>query len=184
MVDGRSDALPNGRSRLTMSGARRARWARAILASFVICGIPADVRAHAIHSTLTELSLRADGQLVVRVRTFADDFSTAVARFAHVRARPDFSVAETDAAKYLHATLSLRLKNGARVPLKFQSLRRTGDVVWVELTAPAGTLSGATVHNAMLFDVHRDQVNVVKATYATTNFTTLFSRGDGPKALP
>jgi len=36
----------------------------------------------------------------------------------------------------------------------------------------------------MLFEVHADQVNIVRATYGSVQHTTLFSRGDREKALP
>jgi hypothetical protein len=122
--------------------------------------------------------------VLVRIRSFADDFSTAVARHAHTTAAADFTVSDGNAAKYLEATIVLNDKDGRRIPLTFKSQRRTGDVIWLELESPSMALRGARVSNAMLFEVHRDQVNVVKATYAGSTFTTLFSVGDQAKALP
>lgn len=156
---------------------------RVALGMLLLIGAPLTVQAHAIHSTLTEFSLAGDGTLTVRIRTFADDFSTAVSRFAHTAARADHVVSDADAARYVGATVTLAT-GGALIRLAFVSQKRTGDVVWIELRASARTLAGARVRNAMLFEVHEDQVNIVKASYAATSFTTLFSSGDKAKALP
>ncbi|MFN8570628.1 MAG: DUF6702 family protein [Gemmatimonadaceae bacterium] len=167
-----------------LGGALRSRRARAMLATFLICGIPDAAQAHAIHSTLTEISTNAGGRVVVRVRTFADDFSTAVSRHVHAAAAADLVVPDANAAQYLQATLLLTDRAGRRIPLSFKSQHRTGDVVWLELEGAPASLSGARVRSAMLFEVHADQVNIVKASYASTAFTTLFSVGDAAKTLP
>ncbi|MFN8579611.1 MAG: DUF6702 family protein [Gemmatimonadaceae bacterium] len=166
------------------SGAKRARRAQAILATMLVCAFPAQAHAHAIHSTLTEISLLGGGRVVVRIRTFADDFSTAVARVTRTPPKPGLAVGEAEASTYVGATVSLAGRDGRPVPLRLQSIHRTGDVVWLELVCELPTLTGAKVRNAMLFDVHRDQVNVVKAVYEGRSYTTLFSLGDQAKALP
>jgi len=153
------------------------------LVALLTAAVPRRAEAHAIHSTLTEVTLARDGTVTVRIRVFADDFSVAVSRLARVAPRPDHAVADGLVARYLDATVALAGR-GVTAPLAFVSQRRTGDVLWLELRGSARDLSGARVRNAMLFEVHRDQVNVVRASYAATSFTTLFSPGDGPKALP
>ncbi|MEP7346654.1 MAG: DUF6702 family protein [Gemmatimonadaceae bacterium] len=157
---------------------------RALLATLLFCGLPGTAQAHAIHSTLTEITRTADGMVTVRVRTFVDDFSTAVARHVKGTPRKDYAVADVDAARYLGATMLLTDSRGASVPLTFVSQQRTGDVVWLELRATSTPLSGASIRNAMLFEVHDDQVNIVKTSYDRTSFTTLFSSGDRAKKLP
>jgi len=171
--------------RTRLSGPKRARRMRALLATLLLCGFPATVRAHAIHSTLTEITRSPGGVVSIRVRTFADDFSTAVARFVKKETpRSDYRVDDRDAARYLAATLQLKDGKGAVVPLSFVSQQRTGDVVWLELRAGTSVLAGTTVRIVMLFEVHDDQVNIVKASYDRTSYTTLFSSGDRAKVLP
>ena len=169
---------------MLVSGPKRARRMSALLATFLFCGAPGTVYAHAIHTTLTEIVLTEDGTVSVRIRTFADDFSAAVARHEQVAQRKDYVVADGEAARYLDAALKLTDSRGMIVSLTMISQRRTGDVVWLELRASKISLSGASIRNAMLFAVHEDQVNIVKASYGHTSYTTLFSSGDGAKKLP
>jgi hypothetical protein len=141
--------------------------------------------AHPIHTTMSELSCSSTGEVSIRVRTFADDFSRAVAKHSKRAAATDFRVSDSDAASYLQASIDLRDATGTPVAVSLRSQRRTGDVVWLELSA--ATLRGlhsVQILNRMLFDVHDDQVNIVKATCSGAAFTTLFSRGDGAKRLP
>ena len=172
------------RARLSLSGPKRARRARALLATMLFCGVPATLQAHVIHSTLMEVTRAPDGMVAVRIRTFADDFSAAVARHVKGTQRSDYVTPDADAARYLAATLVLTDSHSTSVPLTFVSQQRTGDVVWLELRGSSTSLSGASIRNAMLFELHEDQVNIVKASYGTTSFTTLFSAGDRAKKLP
>jgi hypothetical protein len=166
-------------------GPARAVIARALLATLLVGGTPGLLRAHPIHTTLAEITVGTGGAVRVVVRTFADDFSTAVSRFAKHAPRGDHAVADDDAARYVAAAFTLIDARGGRLLLSLVAQRRTGDVVWLELSATAPSLKGARVRNAMLFEVHPDQVNIVKATYAGASpYTTLFSAGDGAKALP
>ena len=172
------------RIRMQLSGQKRARRMRALLATLLFCGLPETVHAHPIHTTLTEIMREADGTVSIRIRTFADDFSAAVARYVKGTQRQDHVVADADAGKYALTRLQLLDSGGAPIPLSFVSQQRTGDVVWLVLRGVAKRLTGASVRNSMLFEVHADQVNIVKATYDRTSFTTLFSSGDRDKRLP
>jgi hypothetical protein len=62
-------------------------------------------------------------------------------------------------------------------------MRRTGDVVWLTLTAPGTTLDGLRVSNRVLVELYADQVNIVQATVGARRASLLFTRGDGAKAL-
>jgi hypothetical protein len=169
------------RRRRTPRSARASRL-RTILAMLLLATTPVQARAHAIHSTLTEITLARDGTLTVRIRTFADDFSLAVSRFARMTPRTDHVVPDEAAARYVLASFTIA-RDGQPLSLGFVSQQRTGDVVWIELRARTTSLARTTVRNAMLFDVHSDQVNVVKTTANASTFTTLFSAGDKPKLL-
>lgn len=166
------------------SGPSRARRARVILAVILCSGLPSALYAHPIHSTLSEITLDRAGTLTVRIRAFADDLSRAVNQFVRLPARPDFSMASADIARYLATSVSICERSGRSLPLTFIAQRRVGDVIFLELRGSIHDLAGALVRNGMLFDVHADQVNVVTAAYGTTRHTTLFSKGDRAKALP
>jgi hypothetical protein len=147
--------------------------------------VPRAAGAHPIHTTITELTSARDGSVTIRVRSFVDDFSAAVARYARRTPPTDFAVSDGEAARYTGDALQLRDARGKPIRLRFLSQRRTGDVVWLELRAErAVSLTGLRVLNTMLFEVHADQVNIVRATYGSVQHTTLFSRGDREKALP
>jgi hypothetical protein len=163
-------------------GSMRANHLRTLLAMLLMAATPLQARAHAIHSTLTEITLAGDGTLTVRIRAFADDLSLAVNRFAHTTPRADHVVTDDAAARYVIASFALATDNQP-IPLTLVSQRRTGDVVWIELRARTKSLARTTVANAMLFDVHSDQVNIVKTTAHASTFTTLFSRGDKPRLI-
>ena len=156
----------------------------ALLATLLIGGLPETLSAHPIHTTLTEITRSADGSVSIRIRTFADDFSAAVARFVKRTQRKDHVVPDVDAGRYTISGLQLLDSNGVAIPLSFVTQERTGDVVWLVLRGVAKRLTGASVRNTMLFEIHSDQVNIVKASYDRTSFTTLFSKGDRTKRLP
>jgi hypothetical protein len=147
--------------------------------------IPRAVRAHPIHTTLAELTPAADGSVTIRVRAFIDDFSAAVIRYAKRKPAANFAVSDADAARYLGASFHVQDARGHAVPLRFVSQRRAADVIWLELRSdPAVRPTGLRVLNTMLFELHADQVNIVRASYGTIQHTTLFSRGDAAKQLP
>jgi hypothetical protein len=156
-----------------------------VLALLLVTASPRLAHAHPIHTTMSELSCSASGEVAIRVRTFADDFSLAVSRHAGHAAATDHAVSDADAERYVRAAFELRDAAGKPVAVTLQSQRRTGDVVWLELAAASMRgLRSAQVLNRMLFDVHDDQVNIVKVSCSTTAYTTLFSRGDRAKRLP
>lgn len=156
-----------------------------LLAMLLVATIARPARAHPIHTTMSELSCSETGDVSIRVRTFADDFSRAVAKHTRRPAATDFVVSDSDAASYVRVALDLRDAAGKPVAVSLRSQRRTGDVVWLELgAATLRGLQSAQILNRMLFDVHDDQVNIVKTKCAGVAFTTLFSRGDGAKRIP
>lgn len=140
--------------------------------------------AHPLHTAVAELTTAADGSISIRIRTFSDDFSAAVARSTGASVLPNYQVSHAAASRYVLANVRLEVR-GLPVALQLVQQRREGDVTWLELRATrVPSVSGATVVNRLLMDLHADQVNIVKAQYAGRSFTTLFSRGDGAKRLP
>lgn len=162
-----------------MQGPRVALLAVALLAS----ARPA--AAHPLHTSVAELRLAPDGVLSVSLRTFSDDFSAAVARATGTAVLRDHTVVDAAAARYLRDALQLQV-GGAAVALRLVSQRRDGDVTLLELRSERTltSLSGARFSNRLLMEVHGDQVNLLKASYAGRTFTTLFAQGAPPKTLP
>jgi hypothetical protein len=130
---------------------------------------------HPLHTTLTELSFNAAERTVqVSVRTFADDFRTAAG-----------DVSDSAAFAYLRSALVLSDRDGRVLPLAWCGLRRTTDLLWLCLHAPAPRgLAGVQVRAGLLFDLYRDQINIVQARYGGRQTSFLFSRGDPAKVLP
>ena len=130
---------------------------------------------HPLHTTLTELSLNATDRTVhVSVRAFADDFRAAAG-----------DVSDSAAFAYLRSALVLSDHDGRVLPLAWCGLRRDADLLWLCLRAPAPRgLAGVQVHARLLFDLYRDQINIVQARYGGRQTSFLFSRGDAAKVLP
>src|SRR2546426_799277 len=114
------------------------------------------------------------GQVVVSVRAFADDFRAVAG-----------GVSDSAAFGYLTTVLTLSDRDGRTLPLAWCGARRTGDLVWLCLHAPATRgLAGLRVDARLLFDRFEDQINIVQASYGGRQVSLLFVRGDHPKALP
>jgi hypothetical protein len=131
---------------------------------------------HPLHTTLTQLAYRdGDHMVEATVRVFADDFRAAL--------RAD--VSDSAAVSYLRSTFTLADRAGRPLAIAWCGLRRTGDLLWLCLQAPAAQgLSGLRVRVALLFERYSDQINIVQASYAGRRAALLFTSGDAAKALP
>ena len=131
---------------------------------------------HPLHTTLTQLAYRdADHMVEATVRVFADDFRAALKT----------DVSDSAAVAYLRSTFTLADRTGRPLAIVWCGLRRTGDLLWLCLRAPAAQgLSGLRVRVALLFDRYADQINIVQASYAGRRAALLFTTGDAPKPLP
>jgi len=89
----------------------------------------APARMHPLHTTLTQVTA-GPGQATIWVRAFADDFARGVAR-----QRPLPGVDPTLA--YLGASVGVWDRGGRRVGLAMCGTRRSGDLLWFCLRAPA-----------------------------------------------
>jgi hypothetical protein len=122
---------------------------------------------HPTHTSSAELVHEADS-VRVAIRVFADDIGTVGA------VRP-----------YIGDRFDILDRSGSVVPLQWAGTEHVGDVVTIRMRGRiAGRLSGAQVDNRILTDRFADQVNVVRAAYDRRGATLIFTRGDGPKALP
>jgi len=130
---------------------------------------------HPLHTTLTDLTFNAaDRTVQLSVRAFADDFRAAAGNGS-----------DAAALAYLRSALVLSDRDGRVLPLAWCGLRRDGDLLWLCLRAPAPRgMAGLQVRARLLFDLYRDQINIVQARYDGRQTSFLFSRGDSAKALP
>ena len=122
---------------------------------------------HPMHTSSAEMRQQGDS-VTVAIRAFADDIG-----------------AVDSLSGYAREHFRLLDRTGTPVPLAWDGSERHDDVVVVRLRGRlGGGLSGGRVENRILTDRFSDQVNVVRAMYDNRTTTLIFTRGDGPKALP
>lgn len=160
----------------------------AVWAALVMVGLGVLARrasAHPLHTTLTELTTLPDGSMQIVMRVFLDDFSAAVTRRATPAGPPISMPPDSAIARYLGETVLLTDVAGRRVPLLITGVRKTDDLVWVTLRAPAmRPATGARLTMRVLFDRWDDQVNIVQSNVDTRRQTLLFTKRDGSAAKP
>jgi hypothetical protein len=151
-----------------------------------LCGLAggaATAFAHPLHTTLTEITTASDGGVQIVLRAFIDDFSAAVTGRAAPQGTPISTPADSAIARYLGQTLALTDAGGRRTPLYVAGVRRTDDLVWITLRAPALlSLAGARLTNRVLFERWDDQVNIVQTAIGARRQTLLFTKRDGSAA--
>jgi hypothetical protein len=136
--------------------------------------LPALAAAHPMHTAVAELVHEpATQEVLVTIRVFADDFGAAVG-------------ANGGAAEaYVRPRIALADPAGRAIPLRWEGVTLTGDVVQIRLRgAVPGGLRGIRVRITLMCERFEDQVNIVRATYAGRTASLLFTRGDQAKALP
>lgn len=152
----------------------------ALTACLLMAPAPLPLTAHPIHTTMAQLTHDGrSGEVRVVIRVFADDFGLAVAHAFGGTGEP------RPMAAYLTRHLVLQGPRGERIPLQWVEARQQAEVIWIRLrgSAPDG-LRGGRLRNALVFDLHADQVNIVKASYRGTDRTLLFTRDNPIKRLP
>jgi hypothetical protein len=148
------------------------------LALGLVAALALAVGPHPLHTSYAEVSVDTRARRVeVRLRIFADDLATATGGMA--------PPADSAVFAYIRGAFTVASPRGA-LPLRPVGLRRSGDLVWAELTAEvaAAELAGLTVHDRVLFERYGDQVNIVRATRDGRTASILFTPGDRPKGLP
>ena len=162
------------------------RVAALVVALMLLAAAPRTVRAHPLHTTLTELSIGANGEIEIRLRAFVDDFSAAVSGSRETPRPPFRTPSDSSTARYLASRLLLTDTSGRGATLTLTTVRREGEVVWVTLRARGiRSLAGVRLTNTVLFERYDDQVNIVQASVAGRRQTLLFTARDGraPKTL-
>jgi len=139
--------------------------------------------SHPLHTTLTELSIAPDGSVQVVMRAFVDDFSAAVTRRALVPGAPIPTPADSATVRYIGETFVITDASGRRVALSLVGVRRTDDLLWITLRAPARvSMAGARLTNRVLFERWADQVNIVQTTVGSSRQTLLFTKREANAA--
>ena len=149
---------------------------------------PVDAVRHPIHSTLTEISFDPAARLAtVRVRAFADDFGTAIARWTHSRpARPGVKAPAPDSLSfdYLSHALSLESAPDQFATLEWCGVEKTGAVLWLCLRARLDRgLEGVRVADRVLNELFEDEINIVQIQDAGHRTSAVFTRKDAAKVL-
>lgn len=163
------------------------RWFRrrrigGLLALCAVCLSPERATAHAIHTTLTTVTVDARG-MTLSVRAFADDLSASVAAFVGKPAPSDWAVPEADAARYLAGQVRILDATGRALTLRGCGVRRERDVFWLCLRVDGVTdLRVLQAENRILTERHADQVNIVQVDAAGRRKTLLFTKDT--RALP
>jgi hypothetical protein len=157
-----------------------------LAAGLSIVGVLAGVRtawSHPIHTTLTEISLDSrDGTMQLTIRSFADDFSAAVAKHARKPRPADYAVPDADIVSYVSSAVFVDDTRGKPAPIVWVGSRRAGDVVWVTFRVPTvRALHGVRVASTLLFELYDDQVNIVQTTAEGRHRSMLFTAGDGKR---
>jgi hypothetical protein len=135
--------------------------------------------AHPTHSSATELSQEGGEVVTVVIRLFADDIGETLS------APPGRKPTAEALRNYLADRFVIFDRPGRRVALAWDAAVLSGDVLQLRSrTRVAGGLQGSKIMNRVLTERFADQVNLVRATYAGRSATLIFTRGDGPKALP
>jgi uncharacterized protein DUF6702 len=136
--------------------------------------------SHPLHTTLTELTVASDGSVQIVIRAFVDDFSAALTRRAALSGGPIATPPDSAAARYIGESVILTDGAGRRVALALAKVRRTGDLLWITLRAPAlAPVAGARLTNRLLFERWDDQVNIVQSSVGARRQTLLFTKRDG-----
>lgn len=146
--------------------------------------------AHPLHTSLAEVVHEpSTGTVRISLRVFVDDFTSA--SLAHTRWRlskqPAAAVPPSQSPYVTYALAAFRMTDsgGRKVPLTSCGGRRSGELMWLCFRGPAPrALSGFSVTSHVMFDLHRDQINIVQASYGGRKASLLFTRGDGAKKLP
>lgn len=161
------------------------RWAAAAAALAAVAGAGAGT-VHPLHTTLSEITYDPAGRAIrVSVRVFVDDFSAAVLhRRAAAPGAPIVVPPDTAMVRYLASRIALLDRTGRVITLLWCGTRRSGDLLFICLRAPAARApANSRLRNAILTEIFSDQVNIVQATLGGARQTVLFTPGDGAKPL-
>lgn len=128
-----------------------------LVATGVVCAGRLD--AHPLHSSYSEITRERGGEVVIRVRLFADDFG---ALLDALRASSGRTSLDSVARQYVQRQLTIAGPEGAAIPTDWCGMRSEQNVVWV-CARSARPITGAfRVRNALMFDRFTDQISIIR----------------------
>jgi hypothetical protein len=142
--------------------------------------------AHPLHTSLAEIAYDAKTEsILVSLRVFVDDFTKASnaykQRIVLSKAR---HLSWSPLVNYAVETFTIADDAGRRLSLQPCGGKRVGDLMWLCFRARVGSPPRSIkVSSTILFDMYKDQINVVQATFGVRKSNALFTPGDGPKQL-
>ena len=115
--------------------------------------------AHPLHSSYAEITRERGGEVVIRVRLFADDFG---ALLDSLRASSGRTSLDAVAQQYVQRHLAIADPEGTGIPTDWCGMRTEQNVVWV-CARSARPITGAfRVRNALMFDRFSDQISIIR----------------------
>ncbi len=155
----------------------------AVRAALVLCAVAPVLRAHAIHTTVTQVTVDDRG-VTLMIRAFADDISATVARHAGRPAPGDHSLPAADLLRYVRSQFMIGTTARGMLVLEPCGVRRAEDMYWLCFRVPAARgLGGLSVRNQMLTEFHADQINIVQLDDRGRKQTMLFRKGSAPSTV-
>lgn len=153
----------------------------AILVSIVV---GETAHAHPVHMSHTEVRVRDKRTLEISVRVFADDFSTAAARFTRTPIDSGQVIGFARGFVYLTSRLQMKDSQGSTVALRSCGVTRVDETLRFCLRASLPQEGGSyQLSNTLLTELFEDQVNVVQSVAGNRRESRMFVRGDGWKRL-
>jgi hypothetical protein len=156
-----------------------------VFAASVAAAAPLEAARHPIHSTLAEISFDAAAHVAtVRVRAFADDFGTAIARWRRLHPRARGTPPDSISLDYLAHMVSLESAPSEFSKLEWCGVQQTGAVLWLCLRGHLDHgLEGVRVADRVLNDLFDDEINIVQIENAGRKTSAVFTRKDVAKVL-
>lgn len=140
--------------------------------------------AHPLHTSFAEITYDASSRaVVISLRVFADDLAKASSAY---RVRLSSKGDRVISPHIVYAAASFRIADDAGRPLTLDSCgeKQVGDLMWLCFRAQvAARPKSLLVSSRILFDVYKDQINVVQATLGNRKSSSLFTLGDGFRQL-
>ena len=142
------------------------------------------VNAHPLHMSFTEVRrIHRSGSVELSIRVFADDFSTAAARYSRARLDSSQIIDSRRAFAYTLAKIRLSHTNGAAVALVPCGVTKVGVMLHLCLRSRVASSEPLKIANTMMTDLFSDQVNVVQSVDGRSRTSRMFVKGDTWKPL-
>jgi hypothetical protein len=160
-----------------------------VVRKFILIGVLAfaplqSLAAHPLHMSFTEVRrVNRSESVELSIRVFADDFSTAAARYSRARLDSSQIIDSRRAFAYTLAKIRLSHRNGSPVALVPCGMTRVGVMLHLCLRARLASSEPLQIANTMMTDLFGDQVNVVQSVGGRSRTSRMFVKGDTWKPI-